>query len=351
MKKVTQEDIAKKLNVTRTTIARALNDNGYVEAGLKDKILRTAKELGYKTNIAAKYLAKKGGGGNIYCFIVSYNDEFSHQIELGLRAIENEFHHYGFSMHIITNHPDYPELQVNQLENVLKNEIVDGLIIAPLYRKEINDVLKHFAGDKIPISSLGLLLENRRNLFHVGSNPVAGGILAADLMSKLISNKGKIAVFNTFNQFESLHLRSHGFINAMKKNKEIEIVQISYLENIEDTYEEAKAVMQKYPDLSGMYTNTEVTYLSRAVKDSDRLDIKLVGNDLNEEIMELINSGNISMALYSRPFLQGYLSGKYMFNYILKGITPKKEKTYVGFDIITRANLDVETTFHILTNS
>jgi len=99
-----------------------------------------------------------------------------------------------------------------------------------------------------------------------------------------------------------------------------------------------------------MYTNTEVTYLSKAVVDSDAVDVKLIGNDLNEEIKDFIKSDKISMSLYSRPFLQGYLSGKFMFDYIIKGVKPKKEFTYVGFDIITKANLNVEDTYHILTN-
>ncbi len=47
---VTQKDIAERLGISVMTVSRALSDKGPVNAELKDKIVQTAKELGYKTN-------------------------------------------------------------------------------------------------------------------------------------------------------------------------------------------------------------------------------------------------------------------------------------------------------------
>lgn len=349
MKKITQEDIAKKLNITRTTVARALNNNGYVEASLREKILLTAQEMGYKTNLIAKTLAKKGGW-NIYCFIVSYNEAYARQMEAGLRSVEKEFQHYGFTLHVVRNNPDQPELQVENLEQVLKTKVVDGLIIAPMLNDKINQILDTYAKKNLPISSLTERLDNDRNLFHVGSNSFEGGAIGADLLSKLMGSKGKIVVINAFNEFEALSLRYQGFVQEIQKYPGIEVVETIYVDHIKDSYEAAKKALAAYPDLSGMYTNTEVVYLSHAIKEAGRREIQLVGNDLNNEIKELIYNGYLQVALHARPYFQGYLSGKYMFNYLLNSIHPKRFETYVGFDIVTKANLHVEDSFVILTN-
>jgi LacI family transcriptional regulator len=350
MKKVTQEDIAKKLRITRTTVARALNNKGYVEAGLKEQILRTAEELGYRTNVMARSLAKKNGW-RIYCFVVSYNDQFALELEAGLRAAEAEFQHYGIELHVLQHHPDSPQQQAADLEAVLTRGNVDGLIIAPMVSEEVTRILENFAPPEIAVSSINLVYHNRRSLFYVGSNPFECGALAAELMMHLIGGRGKIAVINAFNQFEALYRRFRGFITEIEKNKAVQIVENRYLQRIEESYDAASAILRECEDLDGLYTNTEVTYLARALRDSGRSDVKIVGNDLNDEIKEHVREGRIAMTLHDRPYLQGYLSGKYMCIYLLSRKTPRREHTYVGFDIAMRNNIDTDETFRILTNT
>lgn len=54
---VTQKEIAKRLGVSRSTVARALNDTGPVKAEIKRKILKLSKELNYEKNYIGKSLA------------------------------------------------------------------------------------------------------------------------------------------------------------------------------------------------------------------------------------------------------------------------------------------------------
>ena len=349
MKNVTQEDIARRLKITRTTVARALNNKGYVEASLKEQILRTAEEMGYRTNLVARSLAKKGGW-NLYCFIVSYNEQFAQQLEDGLHAAESEFRHYGFRLHVYRHHPDHPEQQLEDLQEVLKGKDADGLIIAPMLSERIVEMVDSMADPKLPISSINLKFDTRRNLFYVGSDPYEGGRIAAELLGHAMGGRGRIAVFNAFNQFEALYQRFRGFVTEIEKNPEIETVEYCYLNDIGDTYEKACEILRKYPDLTGMYTNTEVMYLARALEDTGRRDVKLIGNDVNEDVKQRITDQSITMALHNRAYFQGYLSGKYMCNYLLNQVKPKREITYVGFDIVTRNNLDVDEYFRILTN-
>ena len=59
MKYVTIKDIAKKLNLSISTVSRAFNDKYDIKKETKDRILREAQIMGYKPNLMAKRLVQK----------------------------------------------------------------------------------------------------------------------------------------------------------------------------------------------------------------------------------------------------------------------------------------------------
>ena len=52
----TQSDIAKKLNVTRITVSKALRGHPDISTGMKKRVIETASELGYIPNLIAQNL-------------------------------------------------------------------------------------------------------------------------------------------------------------------------------------------------------------------------------------------------------------------------------------------------------
>lgn len=52
-------DIAKKLNVSTSTVSKALNNRSGVNPQLRKKIIEVAKEMGYEGNIFAQSLRTK----------------------------------------------------------------------------------------------------------------------------------------------------------------------------------------------------------------------------------------------------------------------------------------------------
>jgi LacI family transcriptional regulator len=59
MKHVTQEDIAKKLNVSRITVSKALRDHPDISVAMKNKVFDAAGELGYSPNQIAQQLTSR----------------------------------------------------------------------------------------------------------------------------------------------------------------------------------------------------------------------------------------------------------------------------------------------------
>lgn len=71
--KIRIKDIAKQLNVSESTVSRALSDHPRISAATKQKVRAAAKELKYQPNLIAKSLKLKSTNtiGLIICDITN----------------------------------------------------------------------------------------------------------------------------------------------------------------------------------------------------------------------------------------------------------------------------------------
>ena len=67
MAKVTIQDIAKELNLSRNTVSKAINNTGILAESTKQLILKKAAEMGYKTFLQEEPQdERKAKGGSFY---------------------------------------------------------------------------------------------------------------------------------------------------------------------------------------------------------------------------------------------------------------------------------------------
>lgn len=121
MSKLTE--IAKRANVSRTTVSRVLNNHPYVKPEKRDAVLKAIKELNYVPNLNARNLSK--GKTNVIGVIVPKINHpfFSNLIE----GIGNECNKYNYSLLVHQSNND-PEKEL-QFFDLLKYKMIDGLIL------------------------------------------------------------------------------------------------------------------------------------------------------------------------------------------------------------------------------
>ncbi|MCO4294306.1 LacI family transcriptional regulator [Solitalea sp. MAHUQ-68] len=89
MKKVTIHDIARELNVTFSTVARALNDHPAISVATKEAVREVAKKLNYQQNKVASSL-RSGRSNVIGVMVPNLAANFFNSTILGIEKVMNE---------------------------------------------------------------------------------------------------------------------------------------------------------------------------------------------------------------------------------------------------------------------
>ncbi|WP_181307673.1 LacI family DNA-binding transcriptional regulator [Rufibacter sp. XAAS-G3-1] len=122
MKKTTIHDIARELDVTFSTVARALNDHPAISVATKAAVLETAKRLNYQQNKLASSL--RSGRTNVIGIIVpSLDTSFFSSVVHGIERVMNE---NGYSMLLYQTGESLAQEQKG-IETFLQSR-VDGII-------------------------------------------------------------------------------------------------------------------------------------------------------------------------------------------------------------------------------
>ena len=120
--RITITDIAKKLNVSTSTVSRALTEHGDVKAETKAKIIAFAKEMDYQPDPFAVQLRKRTSK-TIGVIIPKIENRFFSKALSGMQEFANE---HGFNLLISQSEESVLQERKN-LENMLKNQVA-GLI-------------------------------------------------------------------------------------------------------------------------------------------------------------------------------------------------------------------------------
>lgn len=122
---VTIKDVAKRLNVSVSTVSRAFNDKYDIKEDTKQLILKTAKEMGYHPNPIAKKLSQNRSF-NIGVVVPEFMNGYYSEVAIVLQEF---FISKGYQVLLMQS----DENEDQELKNVktLINNMVDGLIIAP----------------------------------------------------------------------------------------------------------------------------------------------------------------------------------------------------------------------------
>ncbi len=141
----TIKDIARMLNISVSTVSRAMRDTYDVSQETRDKVLVAAAELNYKPNYNATALAKRSTHniGVILPFITNY------YFSTVITGIQEVAYSKGFNIILfVTN--DSPERELAIIENLVFSSL-DGLLVSISSDSDSCDHFEEVINEDIPV--------------------------------------------------------------------------------------------------------------------------------------------------------------------------------------------------------
>jgi len=337
---VTLFDIAEALGVSTGTVHRALHNHPGVNADTKQRVLETAKTLGYRPNLAARFLSSKKNlkiSVNTLAGTTSFWDE----VRAGITEEAKSALMEGVDLEFRT-YPRLGEGEEEAFEAALEAQ-VDGIIIFSSRPEKLRNRLRRASRNRIPVMCVTTDAPNTGRLAVVSIDTMASGALVADLMGRFSQGKGPVAV-----TLSDLGITEHAEkYSGFQKTMRTFYPKMRVLDPVEDhdiepeAYEKCRRLLQVHPDLAGIYVTTEASIpVLNAVRDAGMLNqLTIITTDLFSDLVPHIRSGAVSATIYQRPRTQGRMAFRVLHEYLAEGECPSHQVNLAPH-LVMRGNLD-----------
>lgn len=211
---VTIKDVAKKANVSPSTVSRVISDSPRISEETKKKVRRVMDEMGYHLNYNARVLAqqktrtigivmKKSSSDSLH-------DPFFPEV---LRAISSYCNKEDYNITLTTGETE--EEIFEDVEKMVRGKRVDGMIVT--YSKRNDKVIPYLMESDIPFVLVGSPSEAADQIIYVDNDNVK----AAESATEYLINLGhhRIAFIGDDLDYEVSVARLTGYKQALLKHQ------------------------------------------------------------------------------------------------------------------------------------
>ena len=286
----TIKDLAEILDLSQSTISKALNDSSEISMKTKKKVKATADQMGYIPNHYARSLKSKMTK-TIGVVVPNVVDDFFAKV---LHGIEKEASKHGFTV-LITFSNDFKKCECKHLQSLI-NHSVDGILIS--FSQETQRTKDYSTVQKIITYNTPIVMFDRINRELALDSVVIHDFQGAYQATQYLINSGcqKIAFLSPISSTSVGLSRKQGYLRALKDNKNSRFIPC-YLK------------FRNYKKFREMFENTLYKNALDGILATDELSaiyamstIQQMGYKVPEEI-SVIGFTNGPMAQSSNPAL------------------------------------------------
>jgi ribose transport system substrate-binding protein len=248
-----------------------------------------------------------------------------------------------FGYEILYHGPEHETNRQHQIQIIEEfiAQRVEGLVLAPLDRKELAPSVERLDALKIPCAIIDSGIATDRYLCFAAADHHQAGVMAARRMGQILDRQGKVLILRNVPNDLVANDRENGFTQTILK--EFPSLQISESNNAGDTVETAhevtQALLTRHPDAQGIFACTASASIGALdVLKNRNPTVKLIGCDLNRTLFDALNAGQIDSLAVPDSFRMGYESVKAVVS-ALKG-EPVQKQMDTGVELLTKASLE-----------
>lgn len=314
----TIHDIARELNISASTVSRALNDNPRISLKTREKIKAVAGSLGYRPNTLASNLRNKKSN-TIGIVVPLINRHFFSSV---ISGVEDVAYKAGYTV-VISQSNDLASKEIDIVHSMFTNR-VDGLIISIAMQTETFDHLKLFRKKHIPLVFFDRAVPEIETDKIVVDDFDGGFRVTQHLINQGYRRIGHLAGPQNLMTYRD---RKNGYMEALKQ-KDISYDESLVLENTltsEDGSNAARQLMSLSNPPDAIFCGNDTTALSVMIYLRDKgfripQDIGIVGFS-NEPFSKVVSP---SISTIAQP---GFEMGQKAAELIIRKIE-NQERTY-----------------------
>lgn len=206
LKKVTILDIAKELDITFSTVARALNDHPAIKASTKKAVRETADRLGYRPNKLASSL--RSGKSRIIGVLVPRLDvSFFSSVVHGIEGVMND---NGYNI-LLYQSRESVQQEAKGVDTFLRTR-VDGIIASIALETEDDRVYAEIKDRNIPLAFFDRVLPDM-DVPSVTIDDYLGGFMATEHLIQ--AGYRRIVHINQYRNINIFNERLRGYLDAL----------------------------------------------------------------------------------------------------------------------------------------
>lgn len=206
MSKVTISDIARELDITPSTVSRALAGSKLVKKATRETVEAKAKAMGYERNIMASNL-RKGVAKTVGIVVPRINREFFSNVISGAETVLNNA---GYTVLICQTIEKY-ETEVQAVDTLLRNQVA-GIIISHSIETVNTDHLKKALDSNVRLVQFDRVFYSIPDVKVVNDNFHGAYIATRQLIDNGYRRIGTLAGYMTSAQYRE---RFEGYKRAL----------------------------------------------------------------------------------------------------------------------------------------
>ncbi|WP_432709694.1 LacI family DNA-binding transcriptional regulator [Pedobacter sp.] len=209
-KPTTLKEIAARLNISISTVSRALHDHPSIGLTMRQKVRKVATEMNYEPNQSAVFF-QKGKTHTIGVILPELSEAF---FSSATSAIEETAYKKNYTVLLAQSHDS--EQKERELVDKMKKHRVDGLLVSLAKNTSSFEHFERLKDYDIPVVFFDRI-PPLQNIHSVACNMETGTIEAVNYLLK--KGHRTIGMINGPKTLFASNERKQGYIEAMKKNR------------------------------------------------------------------------------------------------------------------------------------
>jgi LacI family transcriptional regulator len=298
-------DVAREAGVSPATADRALNDRPGVRPRTREIVLQAAQRMGYIAAAAGRPAAP-GHAKEAVRLDFILPEGTNTFIKMLRRQIEQQAGaRPDLDVHITTIEGFSPDRLAKSLSEL--PQAARGVGVIALDHPTVREALRSLAADDVKVVTIASDILHVPRVAYIGIDNRAAGRLAGYVMSRFMAagEAGKVALFAGSLSYRGHEEREMGFRHMLAEaHSNLEIVELrEMLDDRERAYREAAALLDRHPDLAGIYNiGAGNPGIARALKERGRQhSVVFVGHEVTDGTTALLLDGTMDAVIDQNP--------------------------------------------------